>query len=59
MASIRVQESIQNWNQRRSAVANPGPEIQTLDGWVERVDFQRSSFEIRDQSRERVIIALP
>jgi len=26
---------------------------------VEQVDFQRSSFEIREQSRERVLVSLP
>ncbi|HXK29715.1 MAG TPA: hypothetical protein VJ646_15810 [Candidatus Binatia bacterium] len=26
---------------------------------VERVDLQRGSFEIRDQSRERVLVSLP
>ena len=29
-----------------------------MDGRVEQVDFQRSSFEIRGQSRERVIVSL-
>jgi len=33
--------------------------IQTVDGRVEQVDFQRSSFEIRDQSKERVLVSLP
>jgi len=36
-----------------------GTRIQTVDGRVERVDLQRSSFEIRDQSKERVIVSLP
>jgi hypothetical protein len=26
---------------------------------VEHVDFQRTSFEIRDQGRERVLVSLP
>jgi hypothetical protein len=55
---IRVQESIQDRNQRRGDGASPGSRIQTLDGRVEQLDFQRSSFEIRDQSRERVIVSL-
>jgi hypothetical protein len=55
---IRVQESIQDRNQRRGDVASPGRGIQTLDGRVEQLDFQRSSFEIRGQSRERVIVSL-
>jgi hypothetical protein len=55
---IRVQEGIQDRNQRRGDGANPGRGIQTLDGRVEQLDFQRSSFEIRGQSRERVIVSL-
>jgi hypothetical protein len=55
---IRVQESIQDRNQRRGDAASPGRGIQTLDGRVEQLDFQRSSFEIRGQSRERVIVSL-
>jgi hypothetical protein len=56
---IRVQESIQDRNQSRGDVASPGRGIQTLDGRVEQLDFQDSSFEIRDQSRDRVIVSLP
>ena len=56
---IRVQESIQDRNQSRGGITGPGPGIQTLDGRVEQLDFQRSSFEIRDQSRERVLVSLP
>ena len=56
---IRVQESIQDRNRSRGGVASPGSRIQTLDGRVEQLDFQRRSFEIRDQSRERVIVSLP
>jgi|RhiMetdeSRZDD1v2_1073273.scaffolds.fasta_scaffold30435_6 hypothetical protein len=55
---IRVQESIQDRNQRRGDGASPVRGIQTLDGRVEQLDFQRSSFEIRGQSRERVIVSL-
>lgn len=40
-------------------MARPGTGIQTVDGRVEQVDLQRSSFEIRDQSRERVLVSLP
>jgi hypothetical protein len=54
---IRVQESIQDRNQSRGD-ASPGRGIQTLDGRVEQLDFQRSSFEIRGQSSERVIVSL-
>ena len=57
---IRVQESIQDQNQRRGDRASPGPGIRTLDGRVEYLDLQRSSFDIRDQSSlERVIVSLP
>jgi hypothetical protein len=56
---IRVQESVQDRNQRRGDAASPGRGILTLDGRVEQLDFQRSSFEIRNQSRERVIVSLP
>jgi hypothetical protein len=56
---IRVQESIQDRNQSRGGVTSPGPGIQTLDGRVEQLDVQRRSFEIRDQSRDRVVVSLP
>jgi hypothetical protein len=56
---IRVQESIRDRDQSRGGIIRPGTGIQTVDGRVEQVDFQRSSFEIRDQSRERVIVSLP
>ena len=55
---IRVQESIQDRNQSRGDTSRAGTGIQTMDGRVEWVDFQRSSFEIRDQSRERIIVSL-
>ena len=56
---IRVQESIRDRDQSGGRIIRPGTGIQTVDGQVEQVDFQRSSFEIRDQSRERVLVALP
>ena len=56
---IRVQESIQDRNQSRGGDAGSVSRIQTLDGRVEQLDFQRRSFEIRDQFRERVIVSLP
>ena len=56
---IRVQESIQDRNQRRGDISRPATGIQTVNGRVEQVDFQRSSFETRDQSRERVFVSLP
>jgi hypothetical protein len=56
---IRVQESIRDRNQSRGDTSRPVTGIQTVDGRVEQLDFQRSSFEIRDQSRDRVIVSLP
>ena len=56
---IRVQENIRDRDQSRGGIIRPGTGIQTVDGRVEQVDFQRSSFEIRDQSRERVLVSLP
>ena len=55
---IRVQETIQDRNQSRRGDDAPESKIQTLDGRVEQLDFQRRSFEIRDQSRDRVIVSL-
>ena len=52
---IRVQESVRD----RGGIARPGTGIQTVDGRVEQVDFQRSSFEIRGQSGERIFVSLP
>jgi len=54
---IRVQESSRDWD--RGGITRSGTGIQTVDGRVEQVDFQRSSFEIRDQSRERIFVSLP
>jgi hypothetical protein len=56
---IRVQESIRDRNQSRGDTSRPVTGIQTVDGRVEQLDLQRSSFEIRDQSRDRVIVSLP
>ena len=56
---IRIQESIRDREQSRGDTSRPGTGIQTVDGRVERVDLQLSSFEIRDQSKERVIVSLP
>ena len=55
---IRVQENIRDRDQSRGGTIRPGTGIQTVDGRVEQVDFQRSSFEIREQSRERVLVFL-
>jgi len=56
---IRVQESVQERNQSRRGDAGQDSRIQMLDGRVEQLDVQRRSFEIRDQSRERVIVSIP
>ena len=56
---IRVQENIRDRDQSRGGTIRPGTGIQTVDGRVEQVDFQRSSFEIREQSRGRVLVSLP
>jgi hypothetical protein len=56
---IRVQETIQDWNQSRRGDDGSESRIQTLDGKVEQLDIQRRSFAIRDQARERVIVSLP
>jgi len=56
---IRVQESIQDRDQRRGDTSRSSTGIQTVDGMVEQIDFQRNSFEMRDQSRERVLVSLP
>jgi hypothetical protein len=53
---IRVQESVRD---RGGITTRPGTRIQTVDGRVERVDLERGSFEIRDQSGERVLVSLP
>ena len=56
---IRVQESSRDRDQNRAAANRLETGIQTVDGRVEQINFQRSSFEIRDQSRERVLVSLP
>ena len=33
--------------------------MQTVDGRVEQINLQRSSFEIRDEFRETVFVSLP
>jgi hypothetical protein len=54
---IRVQESSRDWD--RGSITRPGTGIQTVDGRVEQVDLQRTSFEIRGQSRDRIFVSLP
>jgi hypothetical protein len=56
---VRVHESIRDWNPDRGAADHPATALQTVDGRVEHVDFQRSSFELSDQSRKSVFISLP
>ena len=56
---IRVQESNRDQNLDRGAAPQPAAAVQTVDGRVEHVDFQRSSFELSDQSRPSVLVSLP
>lgn len=55
---VRVHESNRDRNPDRAG-AQPAPAMQTVDGRVEHVDFQRSSFELSDQSRRSVFVSLP
>jgi hypothetical protein len=52
---IRVQENVRD----RDGIARRGTGIQTVDGRVEQVDSQRTSFEMRGQSRDRIFVSLP
>ena len=54
---VRVHESIRDRNPDHAA--QPAAVMQTVDGRVEHVDFQRSSFELSDQSRQSVFVSLP
>ena len=56
---IRVQESIRDRDQSRGDTSRLAAGMQTVDGRVEQVDFQRNSFEMRDQSRAPVVVSLP
>ena len=56
---VRVQESVRDRDQSRGGSPRPTSGNQTVDGRVEQVDFQRNSFEMRDQSRERVFVSIP
>jgi hypothetical protein len=56
---VRVHESIRDRNPDRGAAAQPATAMQTVDGRVEHVDFQRSSFELSDRSRQSVFVSLP
>jgi len=56
---IRVQESIRDRDRSRGDTSRPAIGTQTVDGRVEQVDFQRSSFEMRDQFRELVFVSVP
>jgi hypothetical protein len=55
---IRVQERSREQNLDRGAAPQPAA-VQTVDGRVEHVDFERSSFELSDQSRQSVLVSLP
>ena len=56
---IRVQENFQDRNQRWGNTAGIDRQVQIVNGRVEQLDFQRSSFEISDPSRDRVVVSLP
>ncbi len=55
---VRVHESVRDRNLDRGAADRPAV-MQTVAGRVEHVDFQRSSFELSDQSRRSVVVSLP
>jgi hypothetical protein len=56
---IHVQERTKDRNQGRDSITRPGLGIRTVDGKVEQVDRQRNSFEIRNQSGEKILVFLP
>ena len=56
---VRVHESIRDLNPDRGAGPPPATAMQTVDGRVEHVDFERSSFELSDPSRQRFFVSLP
>lgn len=56
---VRVHESVRDRNLDRGAADHPAAVKQTVGGRVEHVDFQRSSFELSDQSRQSVVVSLP
>ncbi len=56
---VRVHESIRDRNPDRGAAGQPPTAMQTLDGRVEHVNFQQSSFELSDQSRQSLFVSLP
>jgi hypothetical protein len=56
---VRVHESIRDRNPDPGAVAQPANAAQTVDGRVEHVNLQQSSFELSDQSRQSFFVSLP
>jgi hypothetical protein len=56
---VRVHESIRDRNPDRGASARPATAMQTVDGRVEHVNLQQSSFELSDQSRQSFVVSLP
>jgi len=56
---IRLQESVREQNLDRGDAPQPAGPVQTVDGTVEHLDFQRSSFELSDRSRPSVFVSLP
>ncbi len=45
--------------QERGGIVTPGPKTQRLEGEVERVDYQRGSFELRDRYSGTITVCLP
>jgi hypothetical protein len=56
---VRVHESTRDRNLDLGAASRPATTMQTVDGRVEHVDFQQSSFELSDQSRQSFFVSLP
>lgn len=56
---VRVHESTRGLNLDRGAAGQPATAMQTVDGRVEHVDFQQSSFELSGRSRQSVFVSLP
>ena len=56
---VRVHESVKDRNPDRGAAVQSPSSVQTVDGRVKQVDFQRSSFELSDHSRQSVFVSLP
>jgi hypothetical protein len=56
---IRVHERMRDQNLDRGSAGQLATAVQTVDGRVEHVDFQHSSFLLSDRSRHSVLVSLP